>query len=78
MRQSALALLCLSSLLCSGCILDPNSRLNVNRGDYHDENEAIGKEARSGTEPEKQVDPMGQWLYSPEYRSIMRNLGAAN
>ena len=78
MRHSAFALLCLSSWLCSGCIMDPNSRFNVNRGEFHDENDLVGKEGRGGTDPEKQVDPLGQWLYSPEYRAINRNLGVAD
>ena len=78
MRQSTFFLLCLSSLVCSGCILDPNSRLNVNRGEYHDESDLVGKEGRGNTAAEKEVDPMGKWLYSPEYRAINRNLGVAD
>jgi hypothetical protein len=79
MRRSALALLCLSSLLFPGCkMLDPDSKLNPNRGDYHDEYDAVGKEGRGNTEREKQVDPVGGWLYSPEARAINRNLGVAD
>ena len=78
MRYLACLVLGLASLLASGCILDPNSRLNVNRGDYHDEYDIAGKEGRAGSEGEKQIDPMGQWLYSPEARAINRNLGVSD
>jgi len=78
MRQIAFVLLGVSTLLASGCILDPNSRFNVNRGEYHDEYDIAGKEGRAGSDSEKDVDPVGQWLYSPEARAINRNLGVGN
>jgi len=79
MRQSAFALLCLSSLLFPGCaLLGPDSKLNPNRGEYHDEFDSVGKEARGNEAREAQVDPLGQWLYSPEARAINRNLGVAD
>jgi hypothetical protein len=78
MRQSAFALLYLSSLFASGCILDPNSKLNVNRGEYHDEYDAVAKEGRGNTTSEEEVDPLGRWMYSPEAQSINRHLGVSN
>ena len=78
MRPIAFLMLAASSLFASGCILDPNSRFNVNRGEYHDENDMVGKVGRGDTAAEKEVDPMGRWLYSPEAQAINRNLGVAN
>jgi hypothetical protein len=78
MRAILFLVLAASSLFASGCILDPNSRFNVNRGEHHDENDMVGKVGRGDTAAEKDVDPLGQWLYSPEHRAINRNLGVGN
>jgi hypothetical protein len=78
MRPIVCLLLAVLSLFVSGCLLDPNSRFNVNRGEHHDENDMVGKVGRGDTAGEKDVDPMGQWLYSPEARAINRNLGVGN
>ena len=78
MRPILFLVLATSSLLASGCIMDPNSRFNVNRGEYHDESDMVGKVGRGDTPAEKDVDPLGQWLYSPEARAINRNLGVGN
>jgi len=79
MRQTALALLCLSSLLFPGCkMFDPDCRLNPNRGEYHDEYDAAAMEGRGNTEREKPVDQVGGWLYSPEARAINRHLNVAD
>jgi hypothetical protein len=50
-----------------------NTKLNVNRGEYHDEYDAVAKEGRGETD----FDPMGDWLYSPEARAINRHLGVS-
>ena len=77
MRPILLAVLCLSSLLFSGCsLLDKNSWLNPNRGEFHDEGDAVSKAGRSDVPIEKAPDAMGNWLYSPQYRAIARNVGA--
>ncbi len=77
MRHSVLVLLCLS-LISSGCLFDPNSRFNVNRGVAHDEYDQVAKEARGNTESEKETDKLGDWLYSPEAKQINAHLGVAN
>jgi hypothetical protein len=76
MRQIAFIWLSLLSSLASGCVLDPNSGFNVNRGEYHDEYDVASKEGRSDQAVEKAPDGMGSWLYSPKARAIARNLGA--
>ena len=79
MRRTALLLSCLFAICGSGCaMLDPNSKLNPNRGEYHDEFDTVGKEGRGNVEREKKIDPLGDWLYSPEARAINRNLGVAD
>ena len=76
MRLIALLLLSLLIPLSSGCKpLDPNSKWNVNRGEYHDEYDIAGKEGRYGGEMEKEPDGLGKWLYSPKARAIDRHLG---
>ena len=78
LRNTALLILGLSSLFDSGCsLLNPNSKLNVNRGDYHDEWEAGGVERRASTEgmEHEDTDGIDRWWYSPKYRAINRNLG---
>jgi len=76
MRLTLRAVLCLSPFVLVGCgMLDPNSRLNVNRGNYHDEF-LIGDEARAGEQKEKDYeDPLDYWVHSPKYRAINRDLG---
>jgi len=75
MRPSLRVLLCLSPLFLVGCMLDPNSKLNVNRGNYNDEF-LIGDEARPGEQREKDYeDGLDSWLHSPKYRAINRDLG---
>lgn len=79
MRQITFAVVCLASLLSQGCkMFQPDSPLNVNRGVAHDEYDAAAKEARGNTEPEKRVDGLGDWLYSPEAKQINAHLGVAN
>ena len=78
MRHYPFIVLCLSSLLSSGCAglgLDPNSRFNPNRGEYHDESDIVAREGRGDQPKETAPDNMGSWLYSPKARSIFRNLG---
>ncbi len=75
MRQLVFLMLGLSSLFASGCLLDPNSRFNVNRGEYHDEYDIASKEGRAGEEVEKEPDRLGRWLYSPKAQAIDRHLG---
>jgi hypothetical protein len=76
MRLLALALLSVPVLSFSGCKpLDPNSKWNVNRGEYHDEYDIASKEGRNGEEIEKEPDGLGKWLYSPKARAIDRHLG---
>lgn len=79
LRNTAFMLLGLSSLMSdSGCsMFNPNSRLNVNRGDYHDEWEAGGVERRASNDGMEHEDAEGldNWLHSPKYRAINRNLG---
>jgi hypothetical protein len=77
MRLALRALLCLSTFVLVGCgMLDPNSRLNVNRGTYQDEY-LVGDEARAGEPREKDYeDGLDYWLHSPKYRAINRDLGA--
>jgi hypothetical protein len=78
LRNTALLLLGLSSLFNSGCaLLNPNSKLIVNRGDYHDEWEGGGVERRASTEgmDHEDADGLDKWWYSPKYRAINRNLG---
>jgi hypothetical protein len=77
-RKTALLLLGMSSFFICGCsMFSPNSKLNVNRGDYHDEWEAGGVERRASTEgmDHEDADGLDKWLYSPRYRAINRNLG---
>jgi hypothetical protein len=76
--DAVLLLLGLSSLFHSGCaMLNPNSPLNVNRGEYHDEWEAGGVERRASTSgmEHEDADGLDKWWYSPKYRAINRNLG---
>jgi hypothetical protein len=56
-------------------MMDPNSRFNVNRGNYTDEF-MVRKEARS-TEALEHEDMEGadNWLLSPKARAINRDLG---
>ncbi len=76
MRLIALLLLSLPALLFCGCKpLDPNSKWNVNRGEYHDEYDIASKEGRAGEEVEKEPDRLGRWLYSPKAQAIDRHLG---
>ena len=71
-----IVLLCLLSPLVSGCTMfNPNSKWNVNRGDYHDESDLVGREGRGDQSIERAPDGMGSWLYSPKARAIQRNLG---
>ncbi|MBS0262969.1 MAG: hypothetical protein JSS02_13575 [Planctomycetes bacterium] len=75
MRPSAVFVWCLLALL-SGCsMMNPNSRFNVNQGNYSDEY-MIHKEAR-GTEAldHEDADGLDNWLYSPKHRAINRDLG---
>lgn len=75
MRRFPVPVWFLLTLASSGCILDPNSRLNVNRGSYTDEY-LIQKEARGTSDLEHEdADGLDQWLYSPKYRAINRDLG---
>ena len=75
MRRAFFPMLCLS-LLAAGCsMFSPNSRLNVNRGEYHDEADMVAKEGRAGQTMERAPDGLGQWLYDPKTRAINRNLG---
>jgi len=77
-RPAVLMLLGLSSLLSTGCsLLNPNSKLNVNRGEYNDEWGAGGVERRASTDgmEHEDADGLDKWLYSPKYRAIMANLG---
>ena len=76
MRTRLCALSCLVSLVLAGCkMLEPNSPLNVNRGTHYDE-WSIGDEARAGEAVEKDYnDPLDQWIHSPKYRAINRDLG---
>jgi hypothetical protein len=75
MRTTAILLLGLTSLFASGCLMDPNSRFNVNRGEHHDEYDLASKEGRGGDAIEKEPDGLGKWLYSPKARAIDRHLG---
>ena len=80
MRRIPLLLLCLASPVVSGCAMfgiTPDSKLNVNRGEYHDEF-TIGREARGTEQLEQEPDGMGKWLYSPKARAIDRDLGVEN
>lgn len=78
MRPAVLVLLGLSSLLSTGCsLLNPNSKLNVNRGEYNDEWSAAGAErqnASSGMDHED-AEGINKWWHSPKYRAIERSLG---
>jgi len=77
-RIAVLITLGLPSLFGTGCsLLNPNSKLNVNRGDYHDEWDGPGVERRSSGEgmDHEDADGADKWLYSPKYRAINRNLG---
>lgn len=76
MRQSALCFLFLSAALFSGCkMLDPNTRLNPNRGEHHDEFD-LRDEARGGEGMDHEdVDGIDKWILSPKARAINRNLG---
>ncbi|MBI3863822.1 MAG: hypothetical protein HY290_18185 [Planctomycetia bacterium] len=75
MRRS---LLCISSLLtlaCAGCMLDPNSWVNVNRGNFADQ-DGVRREARSTSRLDHEdVDGLDRWLYSPKARAIQNDLG---
>jgi len=67
----------LSSMFQCGCsMINPNSKINVNRGDYHDEWDAGGVERRAtdGMEHED-AEGLDNWIHSPKYRAINRNLG---
>ena len=75
MRLIALTLLCLFSLLASGCMFDPNSRFNPNRGEFHDDSDLVGKEGRGDQDVERAPDKLGSIMYSPKARAITRNLG---
>jgi hypothetical protein len=56
--------------------MDPNSKWNVNRGEYHDEWNQVGSERNSDQEPEKEPDGLGKWLYSPKARAIFKSTGS--
>ncbi len=74
MRRFTLALLWLAPLLACGC-LNPNSQLNPNRGEHHDE-WSIHDEARAGESLETDYnDGLDNWIHSPKYRAINRDLG---
>jgi hypothetical protein len=76
MRPIALVLLCLTSTFLCGCsAFNPDSKWNVNRGEYHDESDLVGKVGRGDQQLEKPPDSMGNWMYSPKARAIQRNLG---
>ena len=76
MRPITLALICLTSMLHCGCAaFNPDSKWNVNRGEYHDESDLVGKVGRGDQQLEKPPDGMGSWLYSPKARAIQHNLG---
>jgi hypothetical protein len=78
MRPAVLMLLGLSSLFSSGCaLLNPNSKLNVNRGEYNDEWNSAGieRQASSSGMDHEDTDGIDKWWYSPKYRAINRNLG---
>ena len=56
-------------------MMDPNSRLNVNRGNYTDEY-MVHKEARSTEALEHEdVEGIDKWMLSPKARAINRDLG---
>jgi hypothetical protein len=76
MRHAALYFVCLSAVLFSGCnMLNPNTWMNPNRGDYHDEFD-IQQEARGGEAMDHEdVDGIDKWILSPKARAINRNLG---
>ena len=78
LRHAVVMLLGLSSVFHCGCsMINPNSKLNVNRGEHHDEWEAAGVERRASTDgmEHEDTDGLDKWLYSPTYRAINRNLG---
>ena len=77
MRIFALLVLGSSILSSVGCtMLDPNNRFNVNRGEINDEYSVVRKEGRGTEVPEKENnDGLDNWLYSPTYRAINKNLG---
>lgn len=77
MRQTALLAWCALTLLSAGCsMIDPNSRMNVNRGAFNDDYSVVRKEGRSGEQMDHEdTDGMDKWLYSPKARAINRNLG---
>ena len=70
MRHHTALALCLLSVVSSGCMsLDPNSKWNVNRGEYRDEwSLQWVSRGISDQEPEKEPDGLGKWLYSPKAR----------
>jgi hypothetical protein len=77
MRRHAALALCLISVVCSGCMsLNPDSKLNVNRGEYRDEWNVVGAERNADQEPEKEPDGLGKWLYSPKARAIFKSTGS--
>jgi hypothetical protein len=77
MRRHIAISLGLVSVVCSGCMsLDPNSKLNVNRGEYRDEWNMAGAERNADQEPEKEPDGLGKWLYSPKARAIFKSTGS--
>lgn len=56
-------------------MMDPNSRFNVNRGNYTDEY-MVHKEARSTEALEHEdVEGIDKWMLSPKARAINRDLG---
>jgi hypothetical protein len=76
MRFVFLVILVLMMPMAAGCaVFNPNSRWNVNRGEYHDDADLVGREGRGDQAVEKAPDGMGSWLYSPKARAINRNLG---
>jgi hypothetical protein len=56
--------------------LNPNSKWNVNRGEYRDEWDTVGVERNAAEEPEKEPDGLGKWLYSPKARAIFKSTGS--
>ena len=76
MRLIALVVVCLTSMFLCGCsTFNANSKWNVNRGEYHDENDLVGKVGRGDQQLEKPPDGLGSWMYSPKARAIQHNLG---
>jgi hypothetical protein len=77
MRRHIAFSMFLTSVVCSGCMsLSPDSKWNVNRGEYHDEWNMAGAERNADQEPEKEPDGLGKWLYSPKARAIFKSTGS--